>query len=81
MGKLRKEALAEQQGGLMLVTRLCLRKKRGSTFTAPLDLPTPVESIVDEIRQAPIQVYRGQAALKSIPGGHKFWEVAVHALS
>ena len=62
------------------MARLSLKKKRGSTFTASLDLSTPVESIVDEIRQASIQVHRGQAALKSIPGGHKLGKVAVHAL-
>lgn len=36
------------------------------TFTPALNLPTAVQSIVDKVRQTPIQVHRGQAALKSI---------------
>jgi hypothetical protein len=39
-----------------------------------------VESIIDEVRQASIQVHRCQTALKAVPGGHEFWEVTVHAL-
>lgn len=51
------------------------------TFTSTLNLPTAVQSIVDKVRQTPIQVYRCQAALKSITRGYKLREVAVHALS
>lgn len=51
------------------------------TFTSTLNLPTAVQSIIDKVRQTPIQVYRCQAALKSITRGNKLWEVAIHALS
>lgn len=51
------------------------------TFTSTLNLPTAVQSIIDKVRQTPIQVHRCQAALKSITWGHQLREVAVHALS
>lgn len=68
-----------QQRGLVLETRLELQKKAG-TFTATLDLSTPVEGIIDEVRQPPVQVHGCQTALEAIPRGHELREVAVHAL-
>lgn len=69
-----------QQRGWVLATRLQHNKKEGCTFTAALDLSAPVEGIIDEVRQAPVQVHGCQTALEAIPGGHELWEVAVHAL-
>lgn len=69
-----------QQRGWGLATRLQLSEKEGCTFTAALNLSAPMQGIVDEVRQAPVQVHGCQAALKAIPGGHQLGEVAVHAL-
>lgn len=69
-----------QQRGSVLATRLLLNKKEGCTFTATLDLSAPMEGIIDEVWQAPVQVHWCQTTLKAIPGGHKLWEVAIHAL-
>lgn len=46
-----------QQRGSVLATRLQLSKKGGCTFTATLDLSTPMEGIIDEVWQAPVQVH------------------------
>lgn len=48
------------------------------TFTATLNLPAAKKGIADEVRQAAVQVDRGQAALKALPGNHQLGEVLVH---
>lgn len=35
---------------------------------------------MDQVRESPVEVHGGQAALKTVPGGHKFGQITVHAL-
>lgn len=51
------------------------------TITAPLHLPDAVQGVRDEVREAPVEVHRGQAALEAIPGGYQLGQVAEHVLA
>lgn len=63
--------LTQQVGGL-------IRRGANCTFTATLNLAAAKKGIADEVWQAAVQVNRGQAALKALPGNHQFREVLVH---
>ena len=48
------------------------------TFTAALNLPAAEERVVDEVRQAAVEVEGGQAALEALPRNDQLREVLVH---
>lgn len=51
------EALAEAAERLVLASRLWLKKRKSCTFTATLDLSAPMQGIIDEVWQAPVQIH------------------------
>lgn len=56
------------------------QREASRTVAASFHLPHLVEGIRDQVRESPVQVHRGQAALVPVPGCDQFGQIAVHAL-
>lgn len=50
------------------------------TIAASFHLTHPVEGICNQVRESPVQVHGGQAALVPVPGCYQLGQIAVHVL-
>lgn len=48
------------------------------TVASALDLAAAEQRVVDEVRQAAVEVHGGQAALEALAGHHQLGQVLVH---